>query len=312
MTKNRITKISKYTFLILLAVGLLLFYFLFPRFIIEKRNPIIESFKTQKVISNTPGQNDNSKFKRKKLTITTYDNLKHYALLTYANIAEPKGTIILLHGSSHTKEHFLELSEFLSINGFNSVAIDIRGFGESEGQFFTHGVKETKDIQKLIDDLITKEGLDNIGIWGQSIGGALVLQTMGVDKRIKYGVSESSYTDLKSNIRSFFRRHTGVNLPFISDFLVNRAGSIGDFDPNDASPLKYSKRVTQPILVIHGGKDKPINISNGRANYDNIKSNDKEFIEVESAGHSDIWKIGGDDLFNTILQFLNNQAKTSN
>lgn len=312
MTKNRITKISKRMFLILLVVGLLLFYFIFPRFITERRNPIIELFKTQKVISNTPEQNDNSKFKRKKLTIITYDNLKQYALLTYSNVAEAKGTIILLHGSSHNKEHFLDLSEFLSINGFNSVAIDLRGFGESEGQFFTHGVKETKDIQKLIDDLITKEGLNNIGIWGQSIGGALALQAMGVDKRIEYGISESAYTDLKSNMQCFFKRHTGVNLPFISDFLVNRAGSIGDFDPDDASPLKYSKNITQPILIIHGSKDNAINVSNGKANFANIKSNDKEFIELESAGHSDIWEVGGDALFNTILQFLNNQAKTSN
>ncbi|WP_179319531.1 alpha/beta hydrolase [Winogradskyella helgolandensis] len=308
MTKNRIAKILKRTFIILFVVGLLIFYFIYPRLITERRNPIIEIFKTQKVISSTLEQNDNSKFKRKKLTITTYDGLKQYAILTYSSLAKPKGTIILLHGSSHTKEHFLDLSEFLSINGFNSVALDIRGFGESEGQFFTYGIKESKDIQKLIDDLINEEGLSNIGIWGQSIGGALVLQTMGVDQRIKYGISESAYTDLKSNIQGFFQRHTGYNLALISDFLVDRAGSVGDFDADDASPIKYAKSVTQPILVIHGDKDIAINISEGKANFSNIKSNDKEFIEVESAGHSDLWEVGGDKYFNQVLTFLNNNS----
>ncbi|MBU2929502.1 alpha/beta hydrolase [Winogradskyella psychrotolerans] len=312
MLKNRIIKILKRTFLILVMVGLLIFYFIFPRFIIERRNPILESFKTQNVYTDTLYKNNSAMFKRKKLKFLTYDNLEQSALLTYTHIAKPKGTIILLHGSSHTKMHFYDLSKFLAKNGFNSVALDIRGFGESEGQFFTFGVKESKDIQKLVDVLINEEDLSNIGIWGQSIGGALTIQSMGSDHRIAYGISESTYTDLKSNIQGYFKRHTGFNLALVSDFLVERAGRIGDFDPNDASPIKYSKHITQPTLIIHGGQDEAIDISNSETIFSAIKSKDKEFIDVESAGHINLWEVGGKALFDKILHFLNNQATTYN
>ncbi|MBF8150732.1 alpha/beta fold hydrolase [Winogradskyella sp. F6397] len=312
MPKTRVIKLIKRICLILIAIGLLFLYFIFPRLFIEKRNPLIESFKTQQTISSSLEQNDNPEFKRKKLTITTYDGLKQYALLTYSSLAESKGTIILLHGSSHTKEHFLELSEFLSTNGFNSVALDIRGYGESEGQIFTYGVNETKDIQKWVDDLINKEGLDNIGVWGQSIGGALALQAMGTDQRIKYGISESAYTDLKSNVQGFFRRNTGFSFALLSNFLAERAGSIGDFNADEASPVKYAKKITQPVLVVHGRKDIAINISKGKTNFANIKSKDKKFIELKSAGHNDIWTVGGDKFFYSILEFLNNQTLSSN
>ncbi|MGJ8549171.1 alpha/beta hydrolase [Winogradskyella wichelsiae] len=306
------TKFLKRGFIVLIIIGLIIVHFIFPRLITETRNPIIALFKNQKVVNTEVLINENTKVKRKKLTVTSFDDVKLSALLTYSKSEIPKSTIILLHGSSHNKEHFLELSEFLSLNGFNSVALDIRGFGESEGQFFTYGVKESKDIQILIDHLINKEGFDHIGIWGQSIGGALVLQTMGIEKRIKYGISESSYTSLKSNVQSFFKRHAGFSLAIFSDYLVDRSGSIGNFDADEASPYKSSKNITQPILVVHGGKDKQIPIEEGRANYNNIKSKDKKFLEIEEAGHSDLWQVGGDAYFNSVLLFLNKQASTFN
>ncbi|WP_179336263.1 alpha/beta hydrolase [Winogradskyella costae] len=303
--------IKRYT-LILFILGLLIIHFIVPRFIVETRSPIVELFKAEDVTTSQTKSNTNSKFKRKKITITTFDKLKLSALITYSSSTHVKGTIILLHGSSHTKEHFLVLSEFLSINGFNSVALDSRGFGESKGQFFTYGAKETKDIQTLITQLINNENLDNIGLWGQSIGGALTLQAMGMDNRIAFGIAESTYTDLKTNIQYYIKRHTGFNLKLFSDYLVDRAGRIADFNPDEANPYKYSNNITQPILVVHGSKDTAIPISKGRANYSRIKSIDKEFMELKAAGHSDIWAIGSDKYFESVLKFLNKQALPSN
>ena len=312
MKRNRKTKVIRRVLLTLIILGILLLHFVFPRFITQTKNPLFTLFKIEKTTNNDLEPNENSKFKRKKLTITTFDNLKLSALLTYSSLENTKGTIILLHGSSHDKTHFLDLSEFLSANGFNSVALDSRGFGESEGQFLTYGAKETKDIQSLISQLIKDEGLSNIGLWGQSIGGALTLQAMGTDNRIKYGIAESAFTDLRTNIQYYFKRHAGFSLDIFSTYLVNRAGRIADFNPDDANPYKYSANITQPILVVHGGKDQAIPIIEGKANFSRVKSLDKEFIEIKSAGHSDIWKIGGKNYFNSVLAFLDRQATLSN
>ena len=72
------------------------------------------------------------------------------AILTYSCLDSTKGTIILLHGIRSNKSHFNDLSNYLSTNGFNSVALDLRAHGESEGKFCSFGVNEKRDVKKLI------------------------------------------------------------------------------------------------------------------------------------------------------------------
>ena len=67
--------------------------------------------------------------------------------------------------------------------------LNLRGHGESRGTYCTFGYKEKYDIVSVIDEIMLDKRLSkNIGIWGQSLGGAIALQTMAIDKRIKYGV----------------------------------------------------------------------------------------------------------------------------
>jgi len=311
MIKKRKTKIIKIIFPILLFLGALFIHFVFPRFITQKRGSMQGVMKKPKIDSVFFTQNEKATFKRKKLRITSFDNLKLTALLTYSNLDHAKATVILLHGTGANKSRFLGVSEFLANNGFNSVALDIRAFGESDGKFLTFGVKEKKDVKKLIDILIKNENLNNIGVWGHSVGGAIALQAMGIDNRIKFGITESIYTDLKSNFHDYFERHTTLNFTWLTNYLVNRAGKIGDFNPDDASPIKYSERITQPVLIVHGGKDVAMDVQFGKTVFAKIKSRDKQFVLLDSAGHSNIWTVGGDKYFNTVLEFIKKQSHSS-
>jgi alpha-beta hydrolase superfamily lysophospholipase len=109
--------------------------------------------------------------------------------LTYSSLDTVKGTIILLHGIRSNKESFIGLNTKLSKLGFNSLALDSRAHGQSSGTHCTFGVKEKKDISELISTLSEKEGItENIGVWGQSLGGAIGLQALENDKRIKFGI----------------------------------------------------------------------------------------------------------------------------
>jgi esterase/lipase len=311
MQKKRRTKIIKRTILVLTILGLLLTHFFIPRLITEIRNPVVSLIKRNKNANYEVVSNDNSHFKRKNLVIKSFDGVKLSARLTYSNTDETKGTIILLHGIRSNKNTFLDLSKFLAENGFNSVALDSRAHGESEGQFCTFGVNEKKDIQKVIDYLSEYEDINHIGTWGQSLGGAIGLQAMGFDKRIKFGIIESTFSDFKIIVNDYFDLHAGFSFAPFSNYLVNRTGSIAEFDAEEAKPIKYCEYINQPIIMVHGNADERINIKYGKANFSKLKSIHKEFIEMDSANHSNVWQVGGESYFERILVFLNKQQKNN-
>ena len=189
--------------------------------------------------------------------------------------------------------------------------MDSRAHGESEGDFCSFGVNEKKDVQSLISYLIDSENLNHIGVWGQSLGGAIGLQAMGFDNRIKFGIIESAFSDIKMTVDDYFQLYAGFSFKPFSNYLVERAGIIAEFDQNNAKPIKYCETINQPILLVHGNMDERINIKYARENFSKIPSTQKELLEIDTAKHADVWKIGGDDYFKKALSFLNAQSKTN-
>lgn len=304
MKKTEKRKIFKRIFLVLTISGLLFLHFYVPRFITEIKNPLIQLVKGKYLITAVPIFENNG-LNGKYINFNSFDDTKLSSYLTYSSLDTVKGTIILLHGIRSNKESFIELSNKLSKLGFNSVALDSRAHGQSNGTHCTFGVKEKKDISELVSILSKKEGItENIGVWGQSLGGAIGLQSLGNDKRIKFGIIESTFSDFKTITNDYFNYHTGFNIKPLTNYLVYRAGKIAEFDPKDAKPIKYCEKIKQPILIIHGNQDKRINIKYGKDNFSKIPSLKKEFIEIENANHLNVWKTGGNEFFERIIRFI--------
>jgi len=301
MHKKKKLKIS---LLILFVLGILFIHFYVPRIIIEIKNPIISAIKSDKNTSILIPADI------KPIEFNSFDGIKLKGFIRYTELTPAKGTIILLHGIRSKKEHFINITEIITQNGYNAIAFDSRAHNESEGQFCTFGVKEKKDITALITFLGKDEKANkNIGIWGQSLGGAIGLQAMGVESRIKFGVVESTFSDFRPVTHDYFKNNLGFNIPFFTNYLVSRAGSIGDFNPEDAKPVKYCKNITQPILIVHGSIDKRINIKYGKENFNAISSNQKQFLEIKEGTHLNIHKIGGEKYFNEVFNFIDSNTQ---
>lgn len=301
-------KLLKRTILILSILGILFVHFYAPRFITEINNPLIKWVK--KVYIKSPKLSfDKHQGNGRYIYFKSFDDINLSAYITYSKLDSVKGTIILLHGIRATKENFIDLSKKLSELGYNSIALDARAHGQSGGKHCTFGVKEKKDIQELISVLEKTEGITkNIGIWGQSLGGAIALQAMGVDLRIKFGIIESTFTDFKKITNDYFKFHLGFNSRPFTNYLVNRAGKIAGFAPDEAMPSKYCRKIEQAIIIVHGNKDRRINIKYGRENFSKISSTDKEFIEIKNANHLNVWEIGGDKYFEKVISFMDKNS----
>jgi len=268
-----------------------------PSFIVEIKNPVIELGKT--FFYEVPVFQDSG---QKKLQIITRDGwrLKADVYLT----KHPKATIILLHGIRSSKEQWQTVASWLNKKGYNAVALDLRGHGESEGQYTTFGYLEKKDVSILMDSLTNRGIKKPFGIWGHSLGGAIALQTLAVDKRLQFGIIESSYADFDQITKDYAQYYLHFELDDFQEWLNKRAGALAGFPVDKVNPADYTPEIYQPILIIHGTADPKIKPENARILYRTLSSKQKEIVWVRGAKHTDIHQVGGTNLFNKIDIFI--------
>ena len=107
---------------------------------------------------------------------------------------ERRPGLVIGHGFGIVKQSLVPVAEFFRGAGYVVLAIDYRSFGESEGeprgQLFP--LNEVEDFRNGISYLQGRPEVDpeQIGIWGASFGGAIVIWTAAVDRRVKAVVAE--------------------------------------------------------------------------------------------------------------------------
>lgn len=104
-----------------------------------------------------------------------------------------RGTVIYLHGIADDRGSAQGVVKRFVPLGFDVVAYDSRGHGQSSGERCTYGYFEKHDLKRVI------AGLDgDIILVGHSLGAAVALQTASFEPRIRAIVAASTYSDLRS------------------------------------------------------------------------------------------------------------------
>ena len=261
---------------------------------------------------NEPKLAEHFQQRLESLSISTADDLQLSAYLTSSAKAPSIAYFILLHGIGGCKEHFLGLSNKLRKQGIASIVFDSRAHGQSEGQYCTYGAKEKEDISAIIDLIKSRHPNAPIGIWGNSMGGAVAIQAMALDKRIDFGIIESTFTDLSQIVFDYQKRLFKIPSRKLSNYVLNRAGEIADFNPKFIQPIESVKNITQPILIAHGDADKNIPFAYGQALFAALSSEDKEFVRVPNGGHTGLFVTGGKKYENKLFSFIDRQLITAN
>ncbi len=300
--KKWLLRLLKISLFAVISIFLTLHFYGY-RIITEIDNPLMQFMVRGRWESPIPAE-DLDGFTYFKVNST--DGLKIAAMISKTKKDTVKGTVILLHGIRSSKESYTSTAKWLNSIGFNAVAVDLRAHGNSEGTHCTFGFFEKYDIVAVVE-VLENEGFNNIGIWGRSLGAAVAMQSMGIERRLEFGIIESTFTDMQTISVDYSARYLGTEYPVLTKYLVKRAGSVLDFDPQDASPLKYAQQITQPIIIVHGTADERIDIEYGRQNFKALSSNDKEFLPIENASHTNVWEVGGASYFKKLEAFLREQ-----
>ncbi len=100
----------------------------------------------------------------------------------------PHPALIMCHGAMDFKENYFEFCRYLAAKGIAALAVDMHGFGESEGDRFHVTIEEwIADIRAALAALQEHPLINsaNIGAFGVSSGGTAVLECSLVEPGLK-------------------------------------------------------------------------------------------------------------------------------
>ena len=234
----------------------------------------------------------------KKVSITSYDGLK----LVGKYYENKKGAPIeiMFHGYRSTDEHDLCGGVYRCKRlGFNTLIVEQRACGNSEGHVITFGAKESRDCLSWIDFVINSIDREaKIIITGISMGAATVMTAASMDlpQNVVGILADCGYTSTKDIIKEVMR---GMKLPAALLYPFARLGAIlfGGFDPDKLSPKKSMAKCELPIIFFHGDTDEYVPSYMSEENYNACTSKNKRLVITKGAGHGLCFMVDMDGYF---------------
>jgi uncharacterized protein len=172
--------------------------------------------------------------------------------------------VLILHGIADSRGSQLGLARMFLAHGYMVLAPDSRSHGESGGDLATYGLLESDDVHRWVSWLMEEEHPLRVFGLGESLGGAVLIQSLTVEQRFNAIVADSAY----SSFERIAQDRVAERLPFplkIGRILAEPPIWAGFFyarvryglDFRKASPEAALARSTgTPILLIHGLYDR--------------------------------------------------------
>lgn len=203
-------------------------------------------------------------------------------------------TVVLVHGYGSRGMGMGALARYYHTKlGYHVLLPDLRGHGDSDGDYIAFGWHDRLDLIRWMDWLLKeKKGNDRLLLHGISMGGATVLMTSGeaLPPQVKGIIADCAYTSAKEILAyQVKQRYKLPAFPFlqITSFLCKvRAG----YYLGEASAVKQVKKTSLPILFIHGDVDDFVPTAMVYPLYQEA-SGEKQLLLIPGAGHGEAyWK----------------------
>ncbi len=215
-------------------------------------------------LSNLPGRAltatpQNAGFDYEDVTLETSDGLKLHGW--YVPAAQARGVVLFLHGNAGNISHRLDSIAVFRELGLDTLIIDYRGYGRSEGKPSERGTY--LDAEAAWHYLVDTRGVaaNRIIFFGRSLGGAVVAW-LATQYRPAAVIIESSFSSALDMARKLY--------PIMPVRLITRL---------EYPVSEYVSRLRCALLVIHSRDDEIIPFTMAEAIYDSA-AEPKSLLEI--------------------------------
>ena len=180
-----------------------------------------------------------------------------------------KKTLVMVHGITANRDWFMRTGMLAMVHDeYNVLAIDLRAHGESEGRVTSFGYHESLDVIAAVKYLKGR-GLDQVALYGVSLGGASAIRAAAVLPEVRAVVSDCAYATVRHAFAGFITMAKVPSPQLVAAATVARANRLVGVDMADTEPLtQVGKLAPRPFFVIHGEKDKNVSVENSRLNFE--------------------------------------------
>ncbi len=196
-------------------------------------------------------------------------------------------SLIFFHGNGEIVSDYNDLAQVFGAIGGELIACDYRGYGKSNGH---PSLRRVLNDACAIFDCLTKNKVlrPRLCVMGRSLGSASAIELGVKYPEIDGCVIESGYAD---------------PIP-----LVERRGlRVDSITPEENAVFNNSqkiKKITSPLLIMHGKEDQIISYAEAELNFANAGSNVKELELIDGVGHNDIMLAPNNKYFGTLEKFF--------
>ena len=206
-----------------------------------------------------------------------YEEAKHYC-------------VIYLHGNVGSQQEGRFLVRLLAPRGISVFCFDFSGSGLSGGEHVTLGYYEHLDVIDAIDFLNKQFKVDNVVLWGRSMGAACAVMAARKSPLIRGIIVDSAYRSLSKLFMAISKQTPlpsvirPVAVWWIKKEVMNKAG----FDCNKVSPAHCGKKTTTvPLMLGHATDDDFVPYDHGVRIYKKYGCEDKEMMTLKG-GHNGV------------------------
>lgn len=219
-----------------------------------------------------------------------------------------KHWVIVVHGyTSNAEEMTLYVRTFLE-RGYNVLAPDNRGHGESGGHYIGMGWHDRLDVQTWITHILKRAPEADIILFGVSMGAATVMMAAGTQlpSNVKAVIEDCGYTSAYEEFRYQLGRFHLPPFPLIA-FTSLFCRLFAGYWIGDASAVRQVSKTQLPVLFIHGAEDAFVPACMMHTLY-HATSSRKACMLVPGAAHTLSVKYAGQMYWEKIWMFLEDVA----
>ena len=193
-----------------------------------------------------------------------------------------KGVVILLaHGYGDNRPEWIHA--LLARKGYGVLSWDARAHGESDGEISTIGYLEVLDVRAALSYVLMQPGVEHVGAWGGSMGGATLIRAAADFPEIEALFIDSSFASLEDEFDYL------VPYPLINPLAKLIAATKTGINLSAVDPLKDIARISpRPVYIVHGTGDSVAPPDAGRKLYE-AASEPRFLWEAEDIQHMMIY-----------------------